>query len=106
MNRMILTTAAAIALSAPAFAQTPAEKAVAHFNESKSGNDIVVLDTGSGITAEAARIHANIAARSNSGNSTTDPTAAELLSDEDVANRTAARILRKLADEEGSSVAD
>lgn len=107
MTRIILSTAAAIALAAPSFAQTATETAVEHFNESKSGNDVILLETGSGISADAAEIHAGIAARSNSGNSATDPTAAELLDGNDgVVNQRAARILNDLAEEEGSGVAD
>ncbi len=101
MTRMIFA-AAALALATPALADQPTTtlEVRKHFAADDGGNEGVIFTGGSGITEKAARIHAGIAARSNQGNPTLDPTVAELLDDDSIANETAAMIFETLEDEE------
>ena len=100
MTRTIIA-AAAIAMTTPAFAgpQTLLEIRK-HFAADDSGNEAVIYDGQNRISPDAARIHANIAARDDTGNMGTTLDASDFLSGSgSIVNAKAARILSEMSDD-------
>lgn len=102
MKTLILASAAALALTAPAFAaQVSLGDVEAHFASDFVSNEAKIYDAVEGGTTEAAlEIHAGLFAEDESNNGGVDFSASDFrVSTKGVANSVAADIFAQLADE-------